>query len=117
MYYSNNSHDQSVQVVNDTNFDGIYILTNLSPYTVYSIYVTAVRLIGGDNDRPLEGMRSEILTERTLAGSESKLICKVNPNDFHIVMYICTLRYVLLYPFITHTYMPNTIYLPNPLLF
>ena len=68
MYYNNNGPDQSFQVVNDTNFDGTYILTNLSPYTIYSVYVTAVRLIGGDNDRPLEGMKSKILTARTLAG-------------------------------------------------
>ena len=68
MYYSNNGPDQSFQVVNDTNFDGTYILTNLSPYTIYSVYVTAVRLIGGDNDTPLEGMKSKVLTTRTLAG-------------------------------------------------
>ena len=68
MYYGNNVHDQTVQLVSDTNFDGTYILTNLIPYTIYSVYVTAVRLIGGDNDRPLEGMKSKILTERTLAG-------------------------------------------------
>ena len=70
MYYSNNVHDQTVQVVSGTNFDGTYILTNLIPYTIYSVYVTAVRLIAGDNDRPLEGMKSKILSERTLAGGE-----------------------------------------------
>ena len=71
VYYSNSNHDQSVQVVNDTNFDGTYTLTNLLPYTMYSIYVTAVRLIG-DTPRPLEGMKSKVLIERTLAGGESK---------------------------------------------
>ena len=68
MYYSNNDPDQSFQVVSDTNFDGTYILTNLKPYTIYSVYVTAVRLIGGDTGKPLEGMKSKILTKRTLAG-------------------------------------------------
>ena len=69
VYYSNNNHDQSVQVVNDTTFDGTYTLTNLIPYTIYSVYVTAVRLIGG-TVRPLEGMKSITVTGRTLAGSE-----------------------------------------------
>ena len=69
MYYSNSSHDHSVQVANDTNFDGRYIITNLTPYTTYSIYVTAVRLIGNSN-KPLEGRKSKILIERTLAGGE-----------------------------------------------
>ena len=54
VYYSNSNHDQSVQVVNDINFDGTYTLINLMPYTMYSVYVTAVRLIG-DTSRPLEG--------------------------------------------------------------
>ena len=70
-YYSNNNHDQSVKVASDTNFDGTYTLTNLMPYTMYSVYVTAVRLIG-DTSRPLEGMKSKVLIERTLAGGESK---------------------------------------------
>ena len=59
------------------------------------MYVTAVRLIGGDNDRSLEGIKSKTLTERTFAGGESKLIIyvfmhviKVNPTDFCIVMYV-----------------------------
>ena len=69
VYYSNNNHDQLVQVVSDTNFNGTYTLINLTPYTMYSVYVTAVRLIG-DNDRPLEGMKSIIVTGRTLAGGE-----------------------------------------------
>ena len=69
VYYSNNNHDQSVQVVNDTNFDGTYTLINLIPYTMYSVYVTAVRLIG-DTARPLEGIKSRTVTGRTLAGGE-----------------------------------------------
>ena len=67
MYYITNGHKQSVKVINNANFDGKYILTNLRPYTEYSIYATAVRYIGG-TDRPLEGIKSKILTERTLAG-------------------------------------------------
>ena len=74
VYYGNNDHNQSVKVVNDANFDGTYILTNLTPYTIYSVYVTAVRLIGGDDDRPLEGIKSKILIKRTLAGGGSILM-------------------------------------------
>ena len=57
-----------MNTVNITDFNGTYTLDNLRPFTEYSIYVTAVRLIGGDNDRPQEVMRSGTLTERTLAG-------------------------------------------------
>ena len=45
----------------------MYTLDNLRPYTDYHIYVTAVKLIG-TTGRPLEGNKSKILTERTLAG-------------------------------------------------
>ena len=62
MYYHS---DQSENTVNITNFNGTYTLDNLRPFTEYSIYVTAVRLIGG---RLQEGMKSRTLTERTLAG-------------------------------------------------
>ena len=48
----------------------MYTLVNLRPYTEYSVYVTAVRLIGGDNGRSLEGMKSKLLIERTLAGGK-----------------------------------------------
>ena len=41
------------------------------PYTMYSVYMTAVKLIG-DTGRLLEGMQSNIVVERTLAGGESK---------------------------------------------
>ena len=68
MYYGHNN--QPVKAVNVTNFTGVYILDNLRPYTEYRVYVTAVRLIGGDNGRPLEGIKSELLTERTLAGGQ-----------------------------------------------
>ena len=71
MYYKENSHDQSEQVVNVVNFTGTYTLDNLTPYTEYSVYVTAVRSIG-DTGRVLEGMRSIPITQRTLAGSKSK---------------------------------------------
>ena len=57
--------------MNFTNFNGTYILDNLTPYTEYSVYVTAVRLIG-DTGRPLEGMKTTILIKTTLAGSKSK---------------------------------------------
>ena len=80
MYYINISHNHFVQVVNDANFDGTYILTNLSPYTVYIVYVTAVRFIEGDTDRPLEGMKSAMLIERTLAGGEY--------NAWYLILFI-----------------------------
>ena len=56
-----------MQVVNFTNFNGNYTLDNLRPYTEYSVYVTAVRLIG-TTGRPLEGEMSEVVSKRTLAG-------------------------------------------------
>ena len=65
MYY--NTSDQPVQVVNVTNFTGTYTIDKLRPYTEYSVYVTAVRLIG-TTGRPLEGEKSDIVTARTLAG-------------------------------------------------
>ena len=68
VYYKRNEHDQSEQVVNVMNFNGTYILDNLTPYTEYSVYVTAVRSIG-DTGRPLEGMKTTTLIGRTLAGS------------------------------------------------
>ena len=64
-----------MKAVNVTNFTtGVYTLDYLRPYTEYRVYVTAVRLIGGDNGRPLEGMKSKTLTERTLAGGWYNLI-------------------------------------------
>ena len=57
-------------MVNVNNFNGTYILDNLTPYTEYDVYVTAVRSILGDTDRPLEGIESVIITKRTLAGSK-----------------------------------------------
>jgi len=65
VYY--NASDQPVQVVNVTNFIGNYTLDNLRPYTEYSVYVTAVRLIG-TTVRSLEGEKSRTVTARTLAG-------------------------------------------------
>ena len=59
--------DQSEITVNLTDFNGTYTLDGLRPYTEYSVYVTAVRLIG-DTGRPLEGMKSRTVTGRTLAG-------------------------------------------------
>ena len=54
-------------MVNVTNFTGNYTLDNLRPYTEYSVYVTAVRLIG-TTGRPLEGEKSKVVNSRTLAG-------------------------------------------------
>ena len=68
MYYKRNNHDQSEQVVNAINFTGTHTLDNLTPYTEYSVYLTAVRLIG-DTGRPLEGMKTTTLIGRTLPGS------------------------------------------------
>ena len=70
VYYSNGNHTQAKQVPNNTNFTGTYTLDNLTPYTEYSVYVTAVRLIPADTGRALEGMKSEIITRRTLAGGK-----------------------------------------------
>ena len=60
-------------MVNVFNFTGTYTLDNLTPYTEYSVYVTAVRLIG-DTGRRLEGMKTVTLIKGTLAGSKSKEI-------------------------------------------
>ena len=68
VYYDNYDYDQSEQLINVTNF-GMYTLDNLRPHSVYSVYVTAVRIIG-DTGRPLQGMKSDIVTKRTLAGGE-----------------------------------------------
>ena len=70
MHYKEDSNDQ---IMNVANFTGTYILDNLTPYTEYGVYVTAIRLIG-DNGKPLEGMKTITLSERTLAGSKSKEI-------------------------------------------
>ena len=67
MYYG--YRNQPMQTVNVTNFTDTYTLDNLTPYTEYSVYVTAVRLIG--DRRPLEGNKSRTVTARTLAGGET----------------------------------------------
>ena len=67
VYY--NSSGQSEQAVNVTNFNGTYILVSLRPCTVYSVYVTAVTLINGTGEL-LEGVKSETVNRRTLAGSK-----------------------------------------------
>ncbi|XP_065918156.1 contactin-3-like isoform X3 [Dysidea avara] len=90
-YYSS---DQLVQAANVTNFTGNYTLDNLRPYTEYSVYVTAVRLIE-TTGRSLEGEKSEIVSARTLAGEpvvqlpgtpvvldrENSFIINVNNSD------------------------------------
>ena len=73
MHYSS-EQSENTSTVNLTDFNGTYTLDNLRPYTEYSIYVIAVRLIG-DTGRPQEGMRSNTLTERTLAGGMCIRIC------------------------------------------
>ena len=45
----------------------MFIVNNLRPYTQYSVYVTAVKLINVTG-RLLEGEKSETVIERTLAG-------------------------------------------------
>ena len=62
--------NQPMQTVNVTNFTCTYTLDNLTPYTEYCVYVTAVKLIG-DTGRPLEGNKSRTVTGRTLAGGET----------------------------------------------
>ena len=48
------------------NFNGSYILNDLTPSTQYSIYVTAVRLVG-DDQTILKGKNSTIATAKTLS--------------------------------------------------
>ena len=69
MYYGRHS-DQPMWTVNVVNFTGTYILDNLTPYTEYNMYVTAVRLIE-NSSRALEGNKSRTVTGRTLAGGEA----------------------------------------------
>ena len=66
-YYHSDQLDQRVDTV--TSFIGSYTLGDLRPYTVYSVYLTAVTLING-TDELLEGTKSEIISRRTLAGSK-----------------------------------------------
>ena len=63
-----NLSDLSEKTIKLTSFSGTYTLDNLRPYTVYSVYVTAVRSIG-NTGRLLTGMKSTTITERTFAGS------------------------------------------------
>ena len=54
-------------MINVTNFTNMFIVNNLRPYTQYSVYVTAVKLINATG-RLLDGEKSETVIERTLAG-------------------------------------------------
>ena len=65
--YITDHHNQQQHVVNVTNFTDMFIVNNLRPYTEYSVYVTAVKLINVTG-RLLEGEKSETVNERTLAG-------------------------------------------------
>lgn len=80
VHYNNS---EKVDKVNTTNFNGTYILDNLEPYTKYSVYVTAVRLIGSTG-RSLEGKKSETVTGRTLAGGTVFIIL----NKIYICKYL-----------------------------
>ncbi|XP_065918141.1 receptor-type tyrosine-protein phosphatase S-like isoform X3 [Dysidea avara] len=64
VYYNHTNHFEYAitTLINNT-----YTLDNLRPYTEYSVYVTAVRLIG-TTGRSLEGEKSRTVTGRTLAG-------------------------------------------------
>ena len=68
MYYSHNDQLEHVKVTLTESVSN-FTLDKLRPYTEYSVYVTAVRLIG-TTGRPLEGEKSRTITARTLAGSE-----------------------------------------------
>ena len=69
LYYNEtNRVDRTFNRTVDTQ-DHAYVLTDLKPYTEYSMYLTAVRMIG-EPVRPLEGTKSRTITGKTLAGSE-----------------------------------------------
>lgn len=69
MYYNVTGRKQTSNK-NAVAHNHTYTLTNLRPYTEYSLYVTAVRMIGDNNEEPLEGMKSRSATGKTLAGSK-----------------------------------------------
>ena len=56
---------QSERTVDVSDFSGTYTLSDLRPYTDYSVYVTV-----GVTDRPQESVRSMTVTSRTLAGGK-----------------------------------------------
>ena len=58
-----------MKIVYANNFTGSYTLDDLSPYTVYSLYVTAVTWINAMGNQT-EVSQSEIVVRRTLAGSK-----------------------------------------------
>ena len=66
MYYTHNDQLEHVKVTLSES-GSTYTLDNLRPYTEYSVYVTAVKLIA-TTGRSLEGEKSRIVTARTLAG-------------------------------------------------
>ena len=66
MYYTHNDQLEHVKVTLSES-DSTYTLDNLRPYAEYSVYVTAVKLIG-TTGRSLEGQKSRTVTARTLAG-------------------------------------------------
>ena len=60
------SDGEAKRSINVFNFNGSYILKNLSPSTQYILYVTAVRLIGV-NKKIVEGNSSITVTATTSA--------------------------------------------------
>ena len=57
--------NQLERMINVTNFNGMYTLNDLRPYTDYSVYMTV-----GVTDRPQESVRTMTITSRTLAGGK-----------------------------------------------
>lgn len=83
-------YNGSELTVNITNFNSTYTLGNLSSYTTYSVYVTAVRLVEGTGEL-LESDESRVVTERTLAGGTVKhfslFVVKQNePSNIYVFL-------------------------------
>ena len=64
------------------NFTGSYILNDLTPSTQYSIYVTAVRLVGA-NETILEGKNSTTATVKTLSKKRNS-----DTNNYPVNMHL-----------------------------
>jgi len=57
-------------IVNDFSISvTTYTLDSLKAFTDYKINVSAVRYVGGNSSKPLEGANSSIIQNKTLAGS------------------------------------------------
>ena len=75
-------YNQFNKTVNIADFNGSYTLSSLRPFTTYKIYVTAVTLINGTGAQ-LEGLGSEVVTIRTLAGSKYRNFSKVTGLHYY----------------------------------